>query len=202
MATISGKVCPKHPELKGERASNGRCRGCIRDANRKWRAANLAKAHECERKYRAANQEKVRKWRAAYCEKAKVRARERYAVNPEKVLAYGRKWRAENSEKAREIARSWAAANPIARQAMRARRRARKANAYVSLTASERARELALREEARRLTRETGEAWHVDHDLSLALGGKHHPDNMMVIPAAINLAKGARYKSTMEFLLS
>jgi len=34
------------------------------------------------------------------------------------------------------------------------------------------------------------------------LQGEQRPDNLMVVPAAINLAKGARYNSTMEFLLS
>ena len=61
---------------------------------------------------------------------------------------------------------------------------------------------MAIYAKAERLNRETGVKHHVDHDRPLARGGKHHPDNLIVVPAALNLAKGAKYESTMAFLLS
>ena len=81
-------------------------------------------------------------------------------------------------------------------------RRARKADAAVPLALAEQQCIRALYAEAQRLTRETGEAHHVDHDRPLALGGLHHPNNLLVVPAALNTAKGARYPSTMAYLLS
>ena len=88
------------------------------------------------------------------------------------------------------------------RLARDARRRARKAAATVPLTPTEHLRIDALYAEASRRTAETGTAYHVDHDAPLALGGKHHPDNLLVMPAAVNLAKGARYASTWDFISS
>lgn len=87
-------------------------------------------------------------------------------------------------------------------RAAKARRRARKNRAVVPLTPAEQQRIVALYAEAARRTAETGIAHHVDHDVPLALGGLHHPDNLLVVPASINLAKGARYGSTLEFILS
>ena len=82
-----------------------------------------------------------------------------------------------------------------------ARRAAARASS-VLLSSAERLRVADIYAEAQRLTRETGVKHHVDHDRPLARGGKHHPDNLIVVPAALNLAKGAKYESTMEFLLS
>jgi len=47
------------------------------------------------------------------------------------------------------------------------------------------------------LTRATGIDYHVDHHIPLAKGGKHHPDNLWVIPAADNLRKGAKLPSEL-----
>ena len=58
------------------------CKQCNAERNRKWRAANPEKVREYNRKWCAANPEKVREYK-----------RKRYAANPEKVLEYNRKWR-------------------------------------------------------------------------------------------------------------
>jgi len=47
-------------------------------------------------------------------------------------------------------------------------------------------------EEAKRLEKETGEPYHVDHKIPLSKGGQHHQDNLRPIPAEENLRKGAR----------
>ena len=93
-------------------------------------------------------------------------------------------------------------ANPAIVAAAQARRRARVVAASVPLTPAEQKRIQELYSIAQMRTVQTGEEHHVDHDRPLALGGLHHPDNMMVVPAAINRSKGARYSSTMAFLLS
>ena len=58
------------------------CKQCNAERNRKWRAANPEKVREYKRKRYAANPEKVLEYK-----------RKRYAANPEKVLEYNRKWR-------------------------------------------------------------------------------------------------------------
>ena len=58
------------------------CKQCNAERNRKWRAANPEKIREYKRKRYAANPEKVREYNRKWC-----------AANPEKVLEYNRKWR-------------------------------------------------------------------------------------------------------------
>ena len=58
------------------------CKQCKAERNRKWRAANPEKVLEYKRKRYAANPEKAREYK-----------RKRYAANPEKVLERNRKWR-------------------------------------------------------------------------------------------------------------
>lgn len=70
------------------------------------------------------------------------------------------------------------------------------------MSMQEKQRIVALYAKAARLTRETGVEHHVDHDRPLARGGLHHPDNLLVVPARLNLAKGAKYDSTFEFIAS
>ena len=92
------------------------CKQCNAERNRKWRAANPEKIREYKRKRYAANPEKVReynrKWRAANPEKVLEYKRKRYAANPEKVREYKRKRYAANPEKVREYNRKRYAANP------------------------------------------------------------------------------------------
>jgi hypothetical protein len=76
-----------------------------READRRWRAANLEKAREANRKWREANPEKAReanrRWREA---------------NPEKGREQSRRWREANLEKARARAAAYRAANCDARR--------------------------------------------------------------------------------------
>lgn len=88
------------------------------------------------------------------------------------------------------------------RRAKDAKRRAIKRGALAALTAADHLRINALYAEAVRRTAETGIVHHVDHDVPLALGGAHHPDNLLVVPARINLSKGARYASTWDYISS
>lgn len=81
-------------------------------------------------------------------------------------------------------------------------RRARKQVATPRLTPAEHLRIRMLYAEAARRTAETSIVHHVDHDTPLALGGLHHPDNLIVVSASLNLAKGARYRSTWDFISS
>jgi 5-methylcytosine-specific restriction endonuclease McrA len=46
---------------------------------------------------------------------------------------------------------------------------------------------------ARWLSRVSGQPWHVDHILPLALGGAHSPSNLQVITAKENIRKGSTW---------
>jgi hypothetical protein len=173
-----GKVCEKHPELGGLRRRSGHCVLCLRESAAKWRIENP---------------EKHREKNSRYAKSPRGRAVHRKAAA---------KWDRANPEKRAAITRQWGEANPEKVRAKSALRRARKAGADVPLTKAERLCIEAIYAEARCKTRKTGEQHHVHHDKPLARGGKHHPDNLLVVPASINLAMGDRYESTWDFISS
>jgi hypothetical protein len=157
-----GKVCAKHPELRGERReSNRHCIECHREAARKQYYTDIAGF-----KKRAAQ------------------------------------WAKANPEKRQGIAAAWECRNRAYRRALTGQRRAIIHDAAQQLTPAEQALVNTLYVRAVKLTAETGVQYEVDHDKPVARGGKHHPDNMIVVPASINRSKGARYESTLDYLLS
>jgi 5-methylcytosine-specific restriction endonuclease McrA len=160
------------PELKRERR---------RVASARWRAANLEKARASEAKWRAANPEKARavveNYKIANPEKVRARQAKWYVANRETVLAKGALYRANTPEK--QKLRSMVS-------------RARKLNALVHLTETERAAIAEIYRQRDLMTKLTGEQYHVDHVISLAKGGKHHPNNLQLLTAVENLKKGVR----------
>lgn len=171
-----GKICTKHPELKGERYPRGNCVRCAVERAAQRQAIYPAKARDDKRRY--------------------------VQENPERVQEAKRRWRQDNIFEARESVKRWARSNPAKVRASSSRRRARESNAAVPLTPSEQLRVSHIYAEAVRRTLETGRQHHVDHDKPLARGGLHHPDNLFVVTAEINRGKGARFNSTLEYLLS
>jgi len=169
-----GALCPKHPEAAGERREySGECDLCVLEYTTERKKAKAARH-------------------------AARRARRRAARVAAGLPATGKR----RAARERKLRRMWAAANPAAVAAHHAMRRARKRNAAVPLTSAEQQRIRDAYAEAKRRTLEMGVQYHVDHDRPLAMGGLHHPDNLVVIPAAVNIAKGARYPSTLAYLLS
>jgi hypothetical protein len=63
----------------------------------------------------------------------------------------------------------------------------------VELSKHEEMRLHEIYKNARRKTKETGIAHHVDHIRPLAAGGVHHPDNLQIITAEENLLKSSFY---------
>jgi len=86
----------------------GVSRGCVR-----W-VLDPQKVRENNRRYRAANPEKVR-------EKTRERYRRWWMANPEKAREHHRRWREANPEKVRERNQRYREANPGYQQAYRAR---------------------------------------------------------------------------------
>lgn len=185
-------MCVKHPELSGERYDPSRnCVACGRDNARKQYAANPEKGCEQARRWSADNPEKKRviaeRWRTANLPKVKAQQKRWRQANPDKELAKKHRWHAANPGKIGEYS---------------AKRRTIKLKATPKFTAEEQTRIETLYAEAARLTAETGVVHEVDHDKPLALGGLHHPDNLVVVPRAVNRAKGAWHASLLDFILS
>lgn len=105
-------------------------------------------------------------------------------------------WYYENHSRARATRKAYAEKQgdkEIARQNERSSLRQRQMRgALRGMTSEERALTRSIYQLRVCLTRETGVEYHVDHHIPLSKGGKHHPDNLWVIPAVENRSKGAK----------
>lgn len=114
--------------------------------------------------------------------------------NLEKKRESYRKWRAKNTEAARAASRKWNAANKPAKAAHSSAYEAQKRKAIPAWA------NRFFIDEAYRLaelrTKMLGFAWNVDHIVPLIhpkVCGLHVHNNLRVIPATENIAKGNRY---------
>lgn len=99
---IFGKICIKHPELKGERHRTGQhhCIACIREANKAWREANKEYVLKRDIEYYKLNKEHV-----------VIRRRDYYLRNKAKFLAAVKKWSAANRERKAATSAAWSKKN-------------------------------------------------------------------------------------------
>lgn len=125
---------------------------------------------------------------------------EYYAKNREKLKKYRAAYGRKHAKKLRDRTAAWKRSNPAkVSAAVLARRSFKRSRIH---PASNRSIEVALYEQAERLTESTGELHHVDHIIPLAAGGWHHHMNLQVLPALVNMTKhtdpfwtGPRFKS-------
>ena len=115
-----------------------------------------------------------------------------YYKHHEANLAYKKKYDEENRDRNVKYSRQWRAANPDKNAQQEARRRATKREQTPELTPEEQQHIQDIYWLAKDLRAVTGEEYHVDHIIPLAKGGLHHPDNLQVLPADLNLKKGAK----------
>jgi len=183
LPTCYGSPCKKHPELKGHRRVSGACVECAREHTRKNRAADPEKTLA----HRAKNNAKVT---------------EKRKTDPEmraKKLAYDKWYRTERKDAIAQMKRAWAAKNPGATSAAaRLRKCAQKQRTPQWLTKDD----LWLMREAYALaslrTKMLGIQYEVDHFVPLqgeTVSGLHVPNNLQVIPRALNRAKWNHFEA-------
>lgn len=142
------------------------CKECTLLSNNKWLEEN-----------RESHRELCKDWRLRNLDREKENYKE---------------WMLANRERRNSWAREWSKTRKHKFSAKTAKRRALKLSQTPELTTEQASQVEYLYWLAKDLRAVTGETYHVDHIYPLAKGGLHHPDNLQVLPADINLKKGAK----------
>lgn len=149
-----------------------------------WMKENRKRRYEIADAHRRRNPKRYREYRKAA-----------YERNKEQWLERSRQFRAEHPELMRQLQADWKARNPEAcayHVGLRRTRKMQATPAWADLRAIK-----VIYTEAARLRKETGEAWHVDHDIPLKhplVCGLHVHTNLRVIPAIQNHEKKNKFK--------
>ena len=146
--------------------------------DKSYRERNREKLAAKDKAYRESNPEKIASKNKTYRER-----------NREREAAKCKAWRGRNPERVKVNKRLWRERNPEFGTEYTRRRRASKRNAFVLLTANEKAKLLILERTRQELQTETGRAYHLDHILPISHGGIHHPMNLRILDGAENISK-------------
>lgn len=147
-----------------------------------WRVRNREREAATNKAWRVRNRERVRDRKA-------VTNKAWYESNRKRSAELKKAWRERNREREAATKKAWCERNPELLAEKNRRRRAKKKNAQVHLTANEKAKMLVLERTRQELQRETGRAYHIDHILPLSHGGLHHPINLRILEGAENISK-------------
>jgi hypothetical protein len=99
------------------------------------------------------------------------------------------KWQRENPKKACDRSKRWHRKNPHVMIAVGAKYRASKKNQTPELSKWETETIKEIYKSCKRLSDCTGIKFHVDHIIPISKGGIHHPFNLQILPARINIQK-------------
>ena len=130
--------------------------------------------------YRVANKEKIMAYRAA---------------TKEKRRAYNRAWRAANPRLKSAETKRWRLKNPARVRANKAQRRAAQLQRTVSWSNKKLIEQVY--KQAKELTIETGESYHVDHIIPLQgklVSGLHVETNLQILLAHDNISKSNKFQ--------
>jgi hypothetical protein len=138
-----------------------------------------------------------------YMERRREQNRLDYQRNKEARKAKNREYAQLNREKMAQTSRDWAKANPDKIRAkareFESRKRAIKRNCMVELTELEKEAIAGTYMQCERLNEILGRrTFEVDHTVPLSKGGKHHPNNLQVVPTKWNREKNNRHSERWE----
>lgn len=202
---LSRKRYSENPEIR--RADSARYRSRNQDKIRKYNAVVYQSNPEFHKarikQWKSNNPEKIRAqsiiWRRSNPEKVRAMNQRHYAkADKSKIAENNRAWREANREKVRASVRKWNNENAPDRKA---KKKAEEYNA-TPLWANDFFIKEAYRL-ARHRTQLFGFKWQVDHIvpiISKHVCGLHCEDNMQVIPAKHNAAKGNRWWPDMPVI--
>lgn len=168
------------------------CKNCMKGYNKKYQIEH----REHLKKY-------LKKWCANNVEYSKEYKKKYYIENIGHIREYrkdnadrNKKRRTENKEWKRQYDKKYRKDNRDERNALAAKREAKKRNQTPDLTEKENQQIINIYKKRRGL----GPDWHVDHILPLSKGGLHHPDNLQIVVKKFNLEKGAKTNFRLPFV--
>lgn len=199
------KIKDKHPR-KRVRANPEK----VKAYQAKWYRENIEKRKVSMAKWLNENQEKRKvdhaKWQKANPEKVKENHAKWVKNNPEKVKARTREWARANPEKMKTSYAKWEKNNPEIKKASMHKRRAIKLAAGGSFTAED-IKKMLKQQKGKCIVCKVDitNSYHIDHVISLILGGSNGIQNIQLLCPHCNLVKGAKhpidFMQSMGFLL-
>jgi len=205
----TGLPCP-NGHLAERMVSNSKCVICLAAISRakhpQWRERHREEVKEYQRRWYQENRERKlatgRRWYQENRERRLAAIRAYREANPEWLIEYQRRWHSENREHRSVIGRRWyqenrehrlvtirsyREANPEwyrgSRRNVNHRRRTRTQS---PLTTEQRRQIATICQAAVRLSASTGVPYEVHHQVPLAQGGTHTPDNLWILTQEVH----------------